>query len=73
VSRALSSTVTAFVPAQQRAKTARRSPILVGVGAPTSLAIELANDRRMTLCGFAPHGCMNTYTGAANPVDGLGT
>ncbi len=37
-------------------------PILVGVGAPTSLAVELAADRRMTLCGFARHGKVNVYT-----------
>jgi FdhD protein len=36
-------------------------PILVGVGAPTSLAIELARDRRMTLCGFAREGKVNVY------------
>jgi len=39
-------------------------PILVGVGAPTSLAIELAADRGMTLAGFARHGQVNIYTGA---------
>jgi FdhD protein len=38
-------------------------PILVGVGAPTSLAVELAADRRMTLCGFARRGAVNVYTG----------
>jgi FdhD protein len=38
-------------------------PILVGVGAPTSLAVELAADRRMTLCGFARRGRVNVYTG----------
>jgi FdhD protein len=38
------------------------APILVGVGAPTSLAIELAGDREMTLCGFARGGQMNVYT-----------
>ena len=38
-------------------------PILVGVGAPTSLAVELAADRRMTLCGFARRGRVNLYTG----------
>jgi FdhD protein len=40
------------------------APILVGVGAPTSLAIELAGDRGLTLAGFARHGKVNIYTGA---------
>ncbi len=38
--------------------------ILVGVGAPTSLAIELAADRGLTLCGFARRGSVNVYAGA---------
>jgi FdhD protein len=38
------------------------APILVGVGAPTSLAIELAGDRGLTLCGFARAGAVNVYT-----------
>jgi len=38
-------------------------PILVGVGAPSSLAIELAADRGMTLCGFARGGEVNVYCG----------
>jgi FdhD protein len=39
------------------------APIVVGVGAPTSLAIELADERGMTLCGFARRGQMNVYCG----------
>jgi FdhD protein len=38
-------------------------PILVGVSAPTTLAIELAADRSMTLAGFARAGRVNVYTG----------
>jgi FdhD protein len=38
------------------------APILVGVSAPTSLAIELAEDRSLTLCGFARGGRVNVYT-----------
>jgi FdhD protein len=39
------------------------APILVGVGAPSSLAIQLAADRGMTLCGFARGESVNVYTG----------
>jgi len=38
-------------------------PILVGVGAPSSLAIDLAADRGMTLAGFARAGEVNVYCG----------
>ena len=41
-----------------------RAPILVGVGAPTSLAVSLAADRNLTLCGFARGGRVNVYAGA---------
>jgi FdhD protein len=40
-------------------------PILVGVGAPSSLAIELAEERGLTLCGFAREGSVNVYAGTA--------
>jgi FdhD protein len=39
------------------------APILVGVGAPSTLAIDLAADRNMTLCGFTRRGRTNVYTG----------
>jgi FdhD protein len=38
------------------------APILVGVGAPTSLAVDLAADRGLTLCGFARAGEVNVYS-----------
>jgi FdhD protein len=43
-------------------------PVLVGVGAPSSLAIELAADRGMTLAGFARRGSVNVYAGPERVV-----